>query len=152
MVRTERNERVDRLEPLRDALLRKPHHEVERDVVEPGRAGHVKSLFGAGRGVQPAQAPQLVVPKRLDAVTEAVHTSLAERAQPVRRDGLGIGLESNLGVWSQVERAPARADDGGDFGGLEQRRRAAAEKYGVGGRSSTVPADLLQQGRDVPRP
>jgi hypothetical protein len=83
--------------------------------------------------MQARQPLQFLVVERLDTEADAVHAGGAERAQQVARGALGIGLERDLGVRRDVERAAAGREDPLHVVGREQRRRAAAEENRVGG-------------------
>ena len=60
--------------------------------------------------VKPAEAFQLVVPKRLDTETQPVDAGLAKPVHSLDARGLGIGLEGDLGARFDPERLPAGAD------------------------------------------
>ena len=153
--------RIDRLQPVLDALLGQPHHQIEAEVVEAGRArlGHGQARpFG---GVQPRQPPKLRLAKRLDAEAQTVDAGRAERRQLRLVDGFGIGFERDFGVGRDIERLAAGRDDARDLVRLEQRRRAAAEERScppfsaclpVPARSSPCRRDLAEQRLDVPQP
>jgi hypothetical protein len=128
MLRAKSDERVHRREPLRDRLLRQPHHQVQRDVVEAGVPGHFERVARPGRGMQPAETLKLLVAKRLDTKTEAIDARVAKRPQPVAGDRLGVRLEGDLSDRREMKGPPARADDALYLGGLEQRRGTASEK------------------------
>src|SRR2546425_10345756 len=101
--------------------------------------------------MQTAQPRELVVTKRLDAVTQSIHTGRAKPLEPFRGHGLGIGFERNLGVGIQRERAAALLDELADFGRFEQRRGAAAEEDRVSRRAVGDAPNLLPKRADVPR-
>ena len=112
VIGTESDQRVHRLEPLRHRLLRQPHHEVERDVVEAGGARFSQTP----RRRAPAEwsrvrRAQLVVAERLHAEAETIDAGRAKRGQPLGGHAFGIGLERDLGVGRQVERLAAGLDD-----------------------------------------
>ena len=77
-------ERVHRLEPLRHRLLRQPHHQVEREVVEAGRArfAHRRRRRGDAECSR-REAHQFVVAERLHAEAETVDAGGAEARQPL---------------------------------------------------------------------
>ena len=92
---------------------------------------------------------QLLILKRLDAEAQTIDTGLAEMFQLRAIDGLGIGLDGDLGTGIEIERLADRADDAADLGRLEQRWRAAAEKNGVGLQPGWRRPDLALQRRDL---
>ncbi|MNC95464.1 hypothetical protein D3C83_125920 [compost metagenome] len=63
MLGLDRDQLVHRLQPVLDRLLRQPHHEVERDVVEPGGARQRDGVARACGRVHAAEAPQFLVTK-----------------------------------------------------------------------------------------
>ena len=83
MIRCERDQAVNGFEPLRDRLLRQPHHQVEGDVVEAGAARHRERVRGAGGGMQPAETLQFLVSERLHPVAETIDARLAEAGEPL---------------------------------------------------------------------
>ena len=94
---------VDRLEPLVDPLARQPHHQVEADVVEAGRPRLAERRAGPLGAVQPRQAPEFIVPERLDTEAEPVDAGARETLEPRGRDRFGIRLERDLAVGGDVE-------------------------------------------------
>ena len=146
---TEPDETLHRDEPVGDRLLRQPHHQVERDVVEAGRARHAEGLARPRRRVEPAETLKLLVPEGLDTEAQTIDAGGPKSLQPLGRHRLGIGLERDLGVGRHREGVPACLDDRPDFARLEQRRRAAAKENGVGVGPIRLAPDLLQEGGDV---
>ncbi len=97
--------RVDRRQPVLDALRRQPHHQVEADVVEPGGAGFADGGARAVGGVQPRQ-PR-AAPRRGNDCTPKLRRltpGLPVRAQPGFGHRLGVRLERDLAVGRHVER------------------------------------------------
>ncbi len=133
MIGRERDRRVDRLEPLADRLLRQPHHQIEAHVVEAGGARILIRGGGAIGVVEPREAAQLRVAKRLHADAQAIHAGVAVGGEARRVNRLGVRFERHLAIARDVERLLARADDATHLAWLEERRRAAAEVDRVGG-------------------
>ena len=121
------------MQPLGHPLLREPHHQVEADVVEPGRARLAARRRARARRCAPAQPPQLVIVERLHAEAHAVDAGRAESLEPLAADGLGVGLERDFGVGGRGRTRPGTPRMPADLGRLEQRRRPAAEIDGVDG-------------------
>ena len=65
---------------------------------KPARPSHGEGLAGPGRGMQPAQTLQLLVPERLDTKAQTIDAGLPEAGERVIGDGFRIGLEGDLGV------------------------------------------------------
>ena len=77
--------------------------------------------------MQTRQPPQFIVAKRLDAETQAIDAGVAERREPRRGNGFGVGLERDFAIGRDVERPVGTRDDACDVVGCEQGRRSAAE-------------------------
>ena len=126
-----------------------PHHQVERDVVEAGRAGHAKRLARPPRRMEPAETLKLLVPEGLDTEAETIDAGRSKPLEALGRHRLGIRLERHLGVGRHREGVTAGLDDRLHLARLEQRRRAAAEEDGVGVSPIRLTPDFLQQCGDV---
>ena len=127
MLGPERDRRVDGLEPVADALLRQPHHEVQADIVEAGGPRLAERRAGAVHAVQPREALELLFPERLHAETDAIHAGAPVCREPRLGHRLGVRLHRDLAARRDVEGRRAGADDPRDLVGLEERRRPAAE-------------------------
>ena len=91
----------------------------------------------------PAEPLQLGVPKRLHAEADAIDAGRAKPVHPFGVDGLGVGLERDLGVRASRSKVVAAGlDQPANFRRLEQRRRAAAEEDGVDGLAPSAPARI----------
>ena len=101
-------------------MAREPHHQVEADIVE-ARASRVGERRARAIGaVQPRQAPQLVVSKRLDAEAQSIDAGVAVLRQARGGDGFRVGLEGDFTIGGDVERRFARGDDAGNLRRLER--------------------------------
>ena len=149
MLRAKADERVYRREPLRDRLLRQPHHEVQRDVLKSRLSRHFERLAGARGGMQSAQTLELVVAKGLDTETEAIDSRVAKCPQPVAGDGLGIGFERDLGGRSQSKGIPAFVDDALHLGWFEQGRRAPSEENRIRRGSVCLPTYFGEKSAEI---
>src|SRR5205814_7912600 len=101
---------------------------------EAGGARIVIRGGGAIGVVEPREAAQLRVAKRLHSDAQAIHAGAAIGGEPRRVNRLGVRFERHLAIARDVERLLARADDAPHLAWLEERRRAAAEVDRVGAR------------------
>ena len=80
--------------------------------------------------VEAARAVQFGIAKRLDTEAQAIDTCVAEAVQPSPVDSLGVGLERDLRVDGEAERATAlvdnRAESPWEPGATACRRRSTA--------------------------
>ena len=81
--------------------------------------------------MEPPEAFQLGVPKRLDTETHPVDASVAKPVHPLDARRLGIGLEGDFGAGFDPECLPAGLDQSANLRRLEERRRTATEIHGV---------------------
>src|SRR2546425_7435916 len=112
---------VDRREPLVYALGWQPHHQIETDIVEPGRPRFAVRGARPGRAVQARQPPEFIVSKRLDAEAETIDAGVTIGGKPRLGHALRIRFEGHLAVGSDDECLFASRDDPGDLGWLEER-------------------------------
>src|SRR5919198_1200161 len=87
---------------------------------------------------------QLIVLERLHTEAETIDTRGAKTFQLFAIDRLGVRLERHFPIGRNREPRRARVDDGADLVRIEERRRAAAEKDGIG---LTIPRQRLRRGR-----
>ena len=116
----------------------------------PCRPSEPVGLARAGGVVHTIETTELLVPEGLDAQTEAIHAGRAEPFQLFCARRLGIHLDGNLGVRGQVEGSAAGVDQGGDLGGLEERRCSTAKMDRLRGAPASSADDLARQGVHIP--
>jgi hypothetical protein len=76
--------------------LRKPHHEVEADVVEPGSPGVARGATRAVSRVHASKATQFHVVERLHAEAQAVDAQRTNGGEVTRLGCLGVHLQGDL--------------------------------------------------------
>ena len=133
VVRVRLDQRVQVRQPVGDALLGQPHHQIQADVLETRGARLADDAPGAIRGMNAAKPLQLRVLKGLHAETETVHAGGAKRIELRAIHRLRVRLERGLHVARHRECRPAGLDQRRDVARLEQRRRPAAEEDRVRG-------------------
>ena len=120
MIGAGRNRGVDGRQPVVDALLGQPHHQIEADVVEAGVARFGERRARATGIVQPGEPAKLRVAKRLHADAQTVDTGIPQRRKLAGVNALGVGFERDLRIGGDVERVAAGGDDARDLGRIEQ--------------------------------
>ena len=134
--------------PLLPALVGQAEHQIHGHVAEPGPAGLADGLLGLLVGVGPAQSLELHILVALDANGDAVEARPAELFQGLGRDGVGIGLQGDLGVLFQLEPPVDLRQNPGETLGAEEAGGAAAEIDRVHGVAHHPLGGLLDMGQD----
>ena len=132
MIGRERDRLVDRAQPRRERLAGQPDIRSKLRLSKPAaRASRTAIAARAAEWIRPSRRSS---PSSNDCTPKLMRLTPAARnaGEPLGRRRFRIGLERDLGVRRQRERVAARADEPRDFVGIEQRRRAAAEKDRVG--------------------
>src|SRR4030095_11544438 len=72
----ERDRLIDRAQPRRERLTRQPEHEIETEIVEPGRTRIPNRFTRTGGRVDSSEPLQLLIVERLHTEADAVDAAL----------------------------------------------------------------------------
>src|SRR2546423_11404111 len=95
--------RLDGPRPAVGIEARQAVHEVDAQVVAPGRAGRLEGGARAARVVEPPEPGQDRVVERLYAEAQPVDAGGAVAPELLARHALGIALDGDLGVGRDLE-------------------------------------------------
>jgi len=130
VVHAERRDGLERAAPVVERLPRRAVDEVERDgqarVARP--ADHVGDARGVVRAVERGEH---VRDRRLHAERDAREPRGGERGQRRGVDGVGVRLRGDLRAGLEAPRVRDGAQEAGEVGHREERRRPAAEEHGA---------------------
>ena len=98
MLGRQRDGGVDRQQPVVDALLRQPHHQVEADVVESRGPRLGKRVPGPVGVVQSRQPAEFLVAERLDTVAQSIDAGFPKCREARLVDRFRVRLHRDLDV------------------------------------------------------
>jgi hypothetical protein len=114
--------------PVGERLARGAVDEVEADG-ETGVPRPPDGLRDPRRPVRAVERGQHVRHRGLHAERDARDAAAGERPQALRRHGVGVGLDGDLGVRGDADRVAGGVQQADQVGGREQGGRAAAEEH-----------------------
>ncbi len=130
--RLERDHPLEREAPVVDRLTGPAVDEVEVERGEPGPTSRVDRPLDVGHIMGAAQTDEHVVDHRLHAERQPGHPTVAVGVEQLVGHGVGVALDGDLGALDPVDRGQHPHQ----VGGRHQRRGAAAEEDGRGGRAT----------------
>ncbi len=108
-------------------------YKIDRDVSDARVLQTRDGIARRGGSVAAVHEPQLRVVERLHSQTHAVYVGPAQRRDILGRDVVGIRLHGNLLRMRAVEQLRRVVDEPLQLGGVQQRRRPAAEIHCTNG-------------------
>ena len=119
-------------------------------MLEAGGAGVVRGLHRAAGRVPPVEDGEDVLGGGLHAEADPGESAVAQLGEVRRVDGLGVGLGGDLDVGGHREEPAHRGQHGGEVGGGQQGRGAAADEHRrdrrqVGAEDAGRPAQLVDR-------
>ena len=92
--------------PAGQCLPGKAVDQVDSQVVETGRTGLVNHGASFGTVVDTPQKMKRIVPERLHADIQTIHTDLPQVRQALATNSAGIGFQGNFDVGQKIEMGP----------------------------------------------